>query len=57
VADFPPERVATLDDLGHWRRLRLVLLEALRLYPPVPILAREPIEDDVIVGEPMRRYA
>jgi cytochrome P450 len=55
VAAFPPERVATLDDLGQWPRLRLVLLEALRLYPPVPILVREPIEDDVIMGEPVRR--
>jgi hypothetical protein len=55
VAAFPPERVATLDDLGRWPRQRLVLLEALRLYPPVPILVREPIEDDVIMGEPVRR--
>jgi cytochrome P450 len=55
VAAFPPERVATLDDLGHWPCLRLVLLEALRLYPPVPILVREPIEDDLIMGETVRR--
>jgi cytochrome P450 len=55
VAAFPPERVATLDDLGHWPRLRRVLLETLRLYPPVPVLAREPIEDDLIMGEPVRR--
>ena len=55
VAAFPPERVATLDDLGHWPRLRRVLLETLRLCPPVPILVREPIEDDVIMGEPVRR--
>ena len=55
VAAFPPERVATLDDLSYWPRLRLVLLEALRLYPPVPLLVREPIEDDVIMGEPVRR--
>ena len=55
VAAFPPERVATLGDLSHWPRLRLVLLETLRLYPPVPILVREPIEDDVIMGEPVRR--
>ena len=55
VAAFPPERVATLDDLSQWPRLRLVLLEALRLYPPVPLLVREPIEDDVIMGEPVRR--
>jgi cytochrome P450 len=45
VAAFPPERVTTLDDLGHWPRSRLVLLEALRLYPPVPIMLREPVED------------
>jgi cytochrome P450 len=55
VAAFPPERVTTLDDLGHWPRLRLVLLEALRLYPPVPLLVREPVKDDVIMGEPVRR--
>jgi cytochrome P450 len=57
VAAFPPERVTTLDDLGHWPRLRRVLLETLRLYPPVPMLVREPIEDDVIMGEPVRRGA
>jgi len=55
VAAFPPERVTTLDDLGHWPRLRRVLLETLRLYPPVPLLVREPLEDDVIMGEPVRR--
>jgi cytochrome P450 len=55
VAAFPPERIATLDDLGHWPRLRRVLLETMRLYPPVPVLVREPIEDDVIMGEPVRR--
>jgi cytochrome P450 len=55
VAGFPPERVKTLDDLNHWPRLRRVLLETLRLYPPVPLLVREPIEDDVIMGEPVRR--
>ena len=55
IAAFPPERVTRLEDLGHWPRLRLVLLEALRLYPPVPILVREPIDDDVIMGEPIRR--
>lgn len=55
IAAFPPERVTRLEDLGHWPRLRLVLLEALRLYPPAPILVREPIDDDVIMGEPIRR--
>lgn len=51
VAAFPPQRVTTLDDLDHWPRLRLVLLETLRLYPPVPLLVREPVEDDVIMGQ------
>lgn len=55
VAAFPPERVTGLDDLNQWPRLRLVLLEAMRLYPPAPILVREPVEDDVILGEPVRR--
>jgi cytochrome P450 len=55
IAAFPPERVTSLDDLGNWLRLRLVLLEALRLYPPVPIIVREPVEDDEIMSEPARR--
>jgi cytochrome P450 len=55
VTAFPPERIASLEDLGHWPRLRLVLLEALRLYPAVPLLARAPLEDDVIMGEPVKR--
>jgi cytochrome P450 len=55
VAAFPPERVTGLDDLNHWPRLRLVLLEAMRLYPPAPILVREPVEDDLILGEQVRR--
>ncbi len=55
VNAFPPENIATLDDLGHWPRLRRVLLEALRLYPPVPLLVREPLADDTILGETVRR--
>lgn len=55
IAAFPPERVTSLDDLSRWPRLRQVLLEALRLYPPVPIIVREPVEDDEIMGEPVRR--
>lgn len=55
VSAFPPERVASLDDLARWPRLRLVLLEALRLYPPVPLLVRQPLEDDVIMGEQVKR--
>ncbi len=54
IAAYAPERVRKLDDLQHWPRLRQTLLEALRLYPPVAYLAREPIRDDVVAGEPVR---
>jgi cytochrome P450 len=53
IAAFPPDRVATLDDLSHWPRLRMVLLETLRLYPPVPLLNRRPVANDEIMGEPV----
>lgn len=51
VTAFPPEHVENLEDLAHWPRLRATLLEALRLYPPVPLLVREAIAADVILGE------
>ena len=51
VAAFPPEQVVGLDDLHRWPRLRCVLLEALRLYPPVPQLMRQALEADEVLGE------
>ncbi|HEY8614877.1 cytochrome P450 [Phenylobacterium sp.] len=51
VRAFPPERVTRLEDLEHWPRLRLVLLETLRLYPPVVFLLREAVEPDEIDGQ------
>jgi cytochrome P450 len=54
VRAFPPERVARLADLDHWPQLRLTLLEALRLYPPVAHIARVAVADDVVAGEPVR---
>ncbi len=48
---FPPERINGLDDLQNWQRLRSVLLEALRLYPPVPHIVRDPNGPDDICGE------
>ena len=54
IAAFPPERVSSLDDLTNWPRLRMALLETLRLYPPVAHLVREPIADDEIMGEPVK---
>ena len=53
VTAFPPDRVATLNDLSNWPRLRMVLLETMRLYPPVPHLIRRPVEKDEIGGEPV----
>ena len=55
VSAFPPNRIRDLKDLENWPRLRMTILETLRLYPPVPMLIREPLEDDVILGEPVRR--
>ena len=40
VTAFRPERIDGPDDLQNWRRLRNVLLEALRLYPPLPQIVR-----------------
>jgi cytochrome P450 len=51
VAAFPPEEVASMQDLKAWPRLRCVLLEALRLYPPVPQLVRQALEADEVLGE------
>jgi cytochrome P450 len=54
LAAFPPERVGTLDDLLNWPRLRQVLLESLRLYPPAAYMSREAIADDMVAGEEVR---
>ena len=54
VAAFPPERVSSLDDLANWPRLRMTMLETLRLYPPFAHLVREPVADDEIMGEPVK---
>jgi cytochrome P450 len=51
VAAFPPERVGSLQDLQHWSRLKCVLLEALRLYPPVAQLIRQAVAPDEVLGE------
>ena len=50
VTAFPPERVATLDHIQHWPRLRNVLLEAMRLYPPVPLIMRQATGPDIVCG-------
>ena len=54
VAAFSPGRLSSLDDLANWPRLRMTLLETLRLYPPVAHLVREAVADDEIMGEPVK---
>jgi cytochrome P450 len=51
VTAFPPERIGSLQDLQNWPRLKCVLLETLRLYPPVPQLVRQAVEADEVLGE------
>lgn len=51
IAVFDPSNVATLDDIQHWPRLRQVLLEAMRLYPPVTLVIREALGPDTVCGE------
>lgn len=51
VDAFPPDRAATLEDIQHWPRLRQALMEAMRLYPPVPLIIREATGPDVVCGE------
>jgi cytochrome P450 len=51
IVAFPPRRVCSLNDLQHWPRLRNVLLEALRLYPPAAFIVREAIDADEVGGE------
>jgi cytochrome P450 len=53
VTAFRPEQVAGLQDLQNWPRLKCVLLEALRLYPPVPQLVRVALAADEVLGEPV----
>lgn len=51
LAAFPPDQVSTLADPQNWPRLRNVMLEAMRLYPPAPLLLRDAIGEDELCGE------
>ena len=51
VTAFRPKRIDGPGDLQNWRRLRNVLLQALRLYPPVPQIIRVANGPDEICGE------
>lgn len=50
VDDVLGGATATLDDLPKLRYTWMVIQEALRLYPPVWPIAREPVADDVVTG-------
>ncbi|MCU0513718.1 MAG: cytochrome P450 [Anaerolineae bacterium] len=47
-------RAPTLEDLGRLTYTRMVLEETLRLYPPVPLLARDAAQDDTLAGYPIK---
>ncbi len=57
ISAFAPERAETIDDLRNWPLLRNVLLEAMRLYPPVPHLMRGAIETETVCGETVAKGA
>jgi len=50
VAAFPPDKVKVLANLQKWPRLRAVLLESMRLYPPAPLYTRTAIAEDEVCG-------
>jgi cytochrome P450 len=47
-------RAPTLDDVPKLVYTRAVFEEALRLYPPVPLLARQALQDEVIRGRKIK---
>ncbi len=50
IAAFPPDCARALEDIANWPRLRNVLFEALRLYPPLPHIIRQANGPDTISG-------
>ena len=50
VRAFPADKVKVLANLQNWPRLRCVLLESMRLYPPAPLYTRVAMAKDVVAG-------
>lgn len=48
-------RTPQADDLGQLVYLRKVVDEAMRLYPPLPVMLRTPMSDDVVCGQRIPR--
>ena len=51
LSAFAPDKIAKMDDLQNWPLLRNVLLEAMRLYPPVPHILRAAVGPDEVCGQ------
>lgn len=49
------DRAPTLEDVPRLSYTRAIFQEALRLYPPVPILPREALQEEVFQGTPIPR--
>ena len=50
VRAHPTDEMQGLADLQRWPRLRCVLLESMRLYPPAPLYTRMAMETDEVCG-------
>jgi cytochrome P450 len=50
VRAFPPGEMKTLADLSNWPRMRAVLQESMRLYPPAPLYTRVSTGPDEVAG-------
>lgn len=49
------DRVPSLDDVAKLVFTRAVFEETLRLYPPVPVLSREALRDEIFQGQTIRK--
>jgi cytochrome P450 len=50
VIAAPLGQTPSMDDLRRWPAVREVLLETLRLYPPAPLMVRQAVARDTILG-------
>jgi cytochrome P450 len=54
IAEVLGDRAPEADDVPNLKYTTMVLYESLRLYPPLWIVSRMPIEDDVVGGYPVK---